>query len=163
MSDAFQPKKWVGEKYSPNLNKWLAKNQRHRAPSVFRWQEGGFYIGWREDDDWFSGTRLRSVLCDGRKAQVYAHVPSWGTELILIPDFWERYAKIGRCAIDEDHTTAFIGDQTRWAVVEDTRECLWCGDCRQILHRWQETVDHQAWKPNPSIEAEIARLQEQEA
>lgn len=150
MTDAFQPKQWVGEKYSPNLNNWLGKNQRRSAPSVFRWQEGGHYIGWREDDGWFSGTRMMAVLCDGRKAQIYAHVPEWGSKLIEVPDFWERYAKIGRCAIDEAHKISFIGDETRWAVDGDTRECLWCGNCRQTLLRWQETVDHKAWETAPA-------------
>lgn len=44
-----------------------------------------------------------------------------------IADFWGRYLKIGRCAIDEDHTMHFINSENRYSMEGEIRTCNWCG------------------------------------
>lgn len=137
-----------GDRYSPNLRGWLIKNlHRHfvRTPSVY--QSGGLWVGDIEEDGWFVGAQLRRVLVDGRKVDVGTWVPEEGDPPELLSTFWARYAAIGRCAIDPEHRTTFIGNETRWAVEGDTRHCLWCGNHTQHLFRWTETVAHKAWRP----------------
>jgi hypothetical protein len=42
--------------------------------------------------------------------------------------FWERYAAIGRCAIDVGHVMTFRGDHGRWVTNgSGGRICSWCG------------------------------------
>ncbi|PTQ64510.1 hypothetical protein C8J45_103360 [Sphingomonas sp. PP-CE-3G-477] len=161
MTDAFQPKQWVGEKYSPNLQKWLAKNDGSPWGTARVWiaADATYWIGWVDDDGWFYGTRLMCVMVDGRKAEVYAH-PAVPEGVIEQPDFWAHYGAVGRCAVDQDHTRGFIGDETRWAVDGNTRECLWCGDCRQTLRRWQEVVNRQAWEIAPTPNSPLTQLEQ---
>ncbi|MCK9394266.1 MAG: hypothetical protein M0Q44_01580 [Methylobacter sp.] len=64
-----------------------------------------------------------------------------------VPDFWNRYTDIGRCAIDQEHKIYFVGDDTRWRTAGDHRECLWCGTHAQRQLRWVEPVDRSAWEP----------------
>jgi len=70
-----------------------------------------------------------------------------GGKLTLLADFWSDYARIGRCAIDTDHSRHFIGGDTRWAVSGDIRSCLWCEGHTQTLRRWTETVERERWEP----------------
>lgn len=151
MSEAWQePHKLVGDKYSPNLRRWLTRNRRwmNNLPLVYRWRDGGLYIGRKEaDDNWFSGARLWGVLSGGKSGVVYAHPPGWAQHLVEIEGFWQRYAETGRCAIDPEHSRGFIGDETRWQINGDHRSCLWCGECQQTLHRWTEQVNRSAWRP----------------
>ncbi len=143
-----EPHTLVGAKYSPNLAKWLKRNRRwmNNLPLVYRWQDGGLYIGHRDDDGWFSGARIIGVLCGGKSGTVYAYPPEWGQHLVEQADFWDRYAAVGRCAIDPEHKRSFIGEDTRWLVNGESRQCLWCGQGHQTLHRWSETVEHKAWR-----------------
>ncbi|GAM01719.1 hypothetical protein [Sphingomonas parapaucimobilis] len=145
-----EPHKLVGDKYSPNLRHWLNRNRRtYRSyPLVYQWEDGGRYIGWLDDDDvgYFTGTRLMGALSGGGMGKIFAHVPSWAAQLTEVEGFWQRYVDQGRCAIDPEHKTSFIGDDTRWQVEGDTRNCLWCGNCTQALHRWTEQVERSAWK-----------------
>jgi len=144
-----EPWKLIGDKYSPNLRKWLTRNKRwmNNLPLVYRWKDGGLYIGRKEvDENWFSGSRLWGVLTGGKSATVFAHVPDWAQHLTEVEGFWHRYSVIGRCAIDPEHTRVFIGDETRWQIDGDRRLCLWCNACDQELQRWTEQVERSAWK-----------------
>lgn len=135
-----------GDKYSPNLYKWLKKFRQYNfgiyensGASMFR---GSLFIG-SIDVPWFDGTHLRTVLCRGTKATMYAYV---GAHLFKeLPDFWPRYIEIGRCAIDTDHIQRFVGDDNRYVTVGDTRTCQWCG-ASQHLRRWQEVVEREQWE-----------------
>ena len=139
-----------GEKYSPNLYQWLAKRNdimRRRYSRVYRDADGSLFIGWFSEDHAyeFHGARLGDVLCRGGLATLWC----W-PRLVLeeVPDFWERYTAVGRCAIDVDHTMSFIGGENRWKQTGDTRECQWCG-AKQHLERWTETVAREAWRAMP--------------
>jgi hypothetical protein len=144
----------VGDRYSPNLRKWLMRDRRWMTlnlPLVYQWGDGDLYIGRREKDDgWFTGSRLWGVLNGGGMGTVHAYPSCWSQNLTEVLGFWDRYATSGRCAIDTDHSRSFIGDETRWAVDGDHRNCLWCGQHSQSLHRWTETIDRSAWKPDPA-------------
>jgi hypothetical protein len=75
------------------------------------------------DDAFFSGTRLISALCNGAKDVRMSYVI--GNSVDPIPDFWDRYLLIGRCAIDPGHQEHFMSD--RFDVRADGRTCRWCG------------------------------------
>lgn len=68
------------------------------------------------------------------------------SDLTPVPGFWDEYARVGRCAIDTDHSRFFIGDVTRWAENGDARSCKWCGNHRQVRRRWTETVKRECWE-----------------
>jgi len=135
-----------GTKYSPNLARWIARQQRSTLGElkVFRDLDGVRWIGWVDDEHWFIGCRLMRCLSMGAKAETGAFAQKLG-ELTPEPDFWDRYNAIGRCAIDEAHAISFIGDEGRWSVDGDTRHCLWCGRHTQHLDRWTETTEHTCW------------------
>lgn len=141
-----------GDKYSPNLRsfvlRWhrkLGKTIKGPVPQVYRLSDGRLYIGYLDDYGALIGACLNTVLGRGASTQTfcYAHIrnPEW------VEGFWEQYGEDGRCAIDRDHTTYFIGDNTRWRVDGDHRSCLWCGKVSQQLKRWTETktVQHEEW------------------
>jgi len=143
-----------GAKYSPNLYKWLTmRNKKHHAwtSRVYRDGSGTLWIGMLDLGD-LIGARLMNVLCCGAKAESFCYVGMRG--LVEVADFWPRYVRDGRCAIDTEHCTYFVGDDTRWTVDGDTRACLWCGKAQQVLVRWTETVERQQWRdlqPNAAI------------
>ncbi|UUZ66352.1 hypothetical protein LP417_35670 (plasmid) [Polaromonas sp. P1-6] len=130
----------LGAEYSPNLYRWLTIRERPwraNRSQVLADKDGTLWIG-EQDDHWFTGCWLNSVLCNGVKAETGAY-PGLGLKLRLITDFWLRYIRDGRCAIDVDHKALFIGDETRWESHGDTRRCTWCGNTSQVLKRWTET------------------------
>lgn len=115
--------------YSPNLHAFV--RSKVDSIQVFRVSRnygvlrvGMLAIGYIHDGH-FVGCLLNSALCHGRKARTWCFAGhADGVE--LIPEFWERYLKVGRCAIDPDHTTLYIDE--RWThVTDDKRRCLWCG------------------------------------
>lgn len=135
-----------GTRYSPNLFSWLTmRSRKHHAwtSRVYRDKDGTLWIGRLDQGDLF-GARLMNVLCNGSKAESGCWINQQG--LVEVADFWPRYMRDGRCAIDTEHTQYFIGDDTRWAVDGDTRTCLWCGKARQVLARWTEVVARQEWR-----------------
>lgn len=144
-----------GEKYSPNLYVWLSKSDdkmRAWASRVYRDADGSLFVGWLCEDSpgGFAGSRMDRVIPRGCKAEIL-----WYPLLVLeeIPDFWDRYTAVGRCAIDVDHTMSFIGGENRWKQTGDTRECQWCG-AKQRLERWTETVEREAWRAVPNTAQE---------
>ena len=135
-----------GEKYSPNLHKWLSqRGKEHRAETskVFCAPDGGLWIGMIDDDIFLIGCRLMAVLCSGAKAESMAYPLKQIGPLEEAADFWERYLEVGRCAIDQKHTMSFVGDETRWLVDGDRRECMWCGRAKQRRETYH--VPRQRW------------------
>lgn len=134
-----------GAKYSPNLYEWLTLRgygYRKSTSTVLRsLKSHTYYIG-RVDGMYLHGCRLWDVLCDGKKRKSVCVVCD-GME--IVPDFWPNYVERGRCYIDEKHTMDFIGDDARWRVVGDTRECLWCGECTQALTMFKKVVRRYRW------------------
>lgn len=144
--NALHPRK--GAKYSPNLHKWLTHRERkHRAwtSSVFRDSDGALWIGVLDEGLYLIGCRLIQVLCSGTKAESMAWSLANLGPLEEITDFWGRYATDGRCAIDAEHQMHFVGDDTRWRVAGDERECVWCGKARQRRERYTRTTEHERW------------------
>jgi hypothetical protein len=116
-----------GAKYSPNLHRWLTApryGSRVWTSRVYRDEEGELWIGFLDIGD-LIGTKLMRVLCFGAKAETFCWMNLKG--LVEVPDFWPRYVRDGRCAIDTAHQMNFIGDDTRWTSNGGTRACLWCG------------------------------------
>lgn len=158
----FDPSRWHGPRYSPNLNRWLAGVKRDRShrgvPHVFRDPEGVRWIGWIDDCDMFIGTRLMRCLTVGRKAEVGAWMKI-AESLTEEPDFWRHYDQIGRCHIDPRHNGWWVGEETRWLTDGETRSCLWCGNHTQHLRRWTDTVERERWEPAIATEARRAETE----
>ena len=123
--------------FSPNLYRYLkAKGLFYRgggvAESVFTvrpgtkaaevYGAGTLMLGYL-DDGFLVGTRLISALCNGAKTERMAH--PIGKSVDPVDGFWDKYLKIGRCAIDPEHQEQFLSD--RFQVQGDTRTCRWCG------------------------------------
>lgn len=142
-----------GARYSPNLHEWLTNPRKKHRPStslVYKDQDGTLWIGMLDGKD-LVGQKLAAVLCHGAQADSACWVNLRG--LAEVSGFWEDYARDGRCAIDRSHTTAFVGEETRWSVKESERECLWCGKHRQVLRRWSEVVTRERWEEDPVAKA----------
>lgn len=144
----------MGTKYSPNLHAWLkARDRKYRGelPSkVYRDAKGTLWIGYKDfPDDCLIGSKLIGVLCNGVKESTAAYF----LKLEAVPDFWERYQRDGRCAIDPGHDMGFVGDEGRWSHGEENRTCIWCGNATQVLRRWTETISHEQWISTPTSEA----------
>lgn len=124
-----------GPKFSPNLYKFLANRRRSAALPLMRVYEAKDKTLWLGyfDDDCFIGNRLMQVLCYGDKSETFAYVRM--QDLVEVPNFWQNYAAIGRCAIDPEHKHAFVGDDTRWSAQGDHRSCQWCGQAHQRLQQ----------------------------
>lgn len=133
MTTAAQLDPKLNPAYSPNLHAFLTKCElKHLPTSVYQvtktnmaYPVGELFIGYPDDNGLFNGARMNRVLCLGRKAERWAFTGLNGV-VEPVPDFWERYLKVGRCAIDQDHSTHYQDE--RWSrVSDDKRKCLWCG------------------------------------
>ncbi|MGF6996829.1 hypothetical protein [Paraburkholderia sp. GAS32] len=145
---------------SPNLYRWMRKRvggtgqlahvYRVKAGSTAErlFSPGALLIGHQGDyagcPDFF-GSRLNGVLCNGSQEQVMCY-PGLARYLEWVPDFWTRYIKVGRCAIDPEHTQNFV-DADRFAVsLPGTRRtCKWCG-AGQERHLIPRQVFDEHWK-----------------
>jgi hypothetical protein len=136
-----------GAKLSPNLYRWLTAGSGRRAREclsrVFRDPRGTLWIGYPDDVSGFIGQNLMRVLSYGPKTDCSC----WGNlgALKEVPEFWPRYVRDGRCAIDVEHVMAFLADEGRWTVKGDARSCTWCGSASQVLRRWTEPVQREQW------------------
>jgi hypothetical protein len=145
----------LSPRYSPNLFKFMKRASRSfRRQLVYReGATGCLWIG-EIEDGFLIGIRLMRVLCQGGKAynEIGAMV-NIAHDLTEIPDFWSEYQRIGRCAIDADHSMSFIGDEDRYSVSASgsVRVCNWCLR-KQYLHRWTATVTKEAWSNAPVTE-----------
>lgn len=135
-------------KYSPNLHAFLGSPRaKHilRLGHVYKDATGTMWLGYLDDTNSLIGARLSMVLCYGRKAQVFSHCAL--PKLQEVENFWEQYVADGRCAIDREHTAYFIGDESRWDVLGNLRNCRWCGKAKQVLRHWSKTttVEESSW------------------
>jgi len=136
----------LGARFSPNLHAFLKSRRNQsilRFGRVYKDSEGSLWLGF-PDDVYFIGTRLNSVLCNGARATTAAYVRVV-KDLTEVEGFWNDYRRYGRCAVDPAHQMHFIGDDTRWSIKGDQRDCLWCGKASQRMRRWTETVQRSEW------------------
>lgn len=133
-----------GDKYSPNLYRWLTCEQNkglERVVHIYRDTDGILWIGMQDGRE-LMGSKLMGVLCNGAKEKIAAWLV---IDAVLIQDFWPRYVADGRCAIDKDHLRDFLHAESRWQTAGDTRSCQWCGKHSQALKRWTEQVQREEW------------------
>lgn len=144
--------------FSPNLYKWMRDhahfyNNGGVAEAVYRIKPNspsakhfgantkviGYPINGYEGDTDFSGARLIGVLCNGAKEN-RACFSGLALDVELVDDFFDMYLKVGRCAIDPEHSEHFIGND-RYREDGDTRTCLWCGEKHQRILTNRTVVD----------------------
>lgn len=134
----------LGAAYSPNLYQWLhrrgtGRNEGVVLDRVYRvragskladhYGAGALLIGSPfeayEGDTDVSAVRMMEVLCHGAAATTVCLAGALGS-LDEVPDFWASYQRIGRCAIDLEHKTSFVGS-VRYTTTNGISTCLWCG------------------------------------
>ncbi len=134
-----------GSKFSPNLFKWLKhEKQQHFIDQIQAHvgESNNIFLGFKCDNG-FIGARLNQILCGGSKASRFFYTSPENFK--LLPGFVAEYHRIGRCAIDVDHSVHFIGHETRWKEKGNTRRCLWCGECTQTKNEWIESIRKSYW------------------
>lgn len=124
--------------YSKNLHLWL-KAQGRAGDTLFKAREGSRladtygadatfigqpYCDYEGDAD-FSGALLIQVLCMGRSV-VRSCFAGAAVHAVESEDFWTRYEKVGRCAIDPEHKLHFRDDKHRFHQVDGQQTCKWC-------------------------------------
>jgi len=130
--------------FSPNLYAWMKVHGhfyreggvlhgvwcvRAQTPASKYLGESTLLLGYAtaehaQDSD-FVGVRLIAALARGAKAEGMFY-PGLASDIEPIPDFWEKYLEVGRCAIDPAHSEHFVGSD-RFVADGDIRTCLWCG------------------------------------
>jgi hypothetical protein len=136
----------IHTKYSQNLYRWLKEFENKNLDiKVFKTKENDLLIGEMIDKNWLHGTLITQVLCIGKTTQRYASNQQNITE---IKNFWTQYLKIGRCAIDTEHTTAFNGEEHRWETKETRRYCVWCNNHTQTLKTKVVRTVTKVWTPD---------------
>jgi hypothetical protein len=147
----------AGKAFSPNLYEWMKKNAHFYKDGagtphgVWRvkagmardaFHEGALMLGMAGDQGDFLGSRLMNVLCEGRKAATWCY-PGLLARLEPLADFWSTYLRVGRCAIDPDHSIHYLDE--RWAHRSETqRVCVWCG-LVQNRHVFSQLVEREDW------------------
>lgn len=149
--------------FSPNLYKWMKRNAhfyqeggtpatvwriKPDAPIANKFGQNTLFLGFpsgeHATDTTFIGVKLMAALKDGGLKECWAY--NHADQLEAIPNFWETYLQVGRCAIDPEHRTHF-SDQ-RFNQKGDHRTCIWCGQHQQrtvqVVLR-EEHIDH--WNP----------------
>lgn len=138
-----------GDKFSPRLYNYL-RHQRMRVDPdmrrVFKDKDGILWIGYVSNDQWFTGSRLMSVLCGVQSAGRIACYPNAAVvwKLKEVKTFWQRYLKVGRCVLDPKHERHFVGDAGRYVQENRKRTCQWCGQV-QHMRIQREVLKHQVW------------------
>lgn len=138
-----------GAKYSPNLFAWLTAvragrlTPRARLSGIYIDSSGAQWIGYTRDQAGFVGQRVSSVLAEGHGAGIGAWLHLGPMRPLL--GFWAKYIQVGRCALDEGHGSRLVYSEHRWARDGGTRHCRWCGLGTQVLTRWTEAQECQAW------------------
>lgn len=132
MSTAFAPIKVelidpkIHQKFSPNLFKYLRRDRRKRGSffneSTFYRRDGDLFFGILHDGD-FIGNRVWPILCRGLKEHGWCFACE-GDLFMEDPAFFASYLKIGRCALDPEHTMSFLNSDSRYTA---TGDCTWCG------------------------------------
>jgi hypothetical protein len=135
----------LSEKFSPNLHRYLKKRRKlDPALIVGTDPDGEQYLGRpdQEEPQHFIGLRLIEVLNKTRANSAFL----LNKTVTPDPTFWDRYIKIGRCAIDPDHELAFLSSKSRYTRKGDIRTCTWCGATHRskkiIIKRTKEIWEH---------------------
>jgi hypothetical protein len=134
------------QKFSRNFYYFLRRERIFRQLGhLYKDAEGTDWFGFIDENDWFTGCRMAEILCLGSSARAGAHPPSQIKGLVLVEDFWPLYRKIGRCAVDREHSMHFVRADSRYTIESDTRCCNWCG---KQQHRARETavVTREHWE-----------------
>lgn len=145
----FSPAK--GDKYSPRLHRWLRRRGIARdtpLPQAYRDEDGRLWVGRvDESNGWFTGSGVQSILCGHRGAGSAACYPKaaqlW--KLKEEKNFWSLYYEFGRCAVDTQHKTYFVGGENRFTQTSrNRRTCNWCGQ-KQCMKLKREVIKHEIW------------------
>lgn len=138
---AIDPKN--GDKYSPNLHKFCKKEQRWGLHIfVGEWGDSrGQWIGFRDDMGDVCGAQLGRVLCEGSRTETFCY--AGGSREWQEIDFWPEYIRIGRCAIDPEHTWSFDTNTRYEQFDRDTRRCNWCG---ATIKRVEYRITRERWE-----------------
>ena len=151
---------WDG-RFSENLWRWVRKHKNrdlivaYSRISCYDGSDLGEYaydkqphniaIGCGDiDDGWLHGSRLSTIISQGTKADIYAFPPH--NHWVLVPDWFERYVKMGKCLIDPGH----VFYPERWEYDGDQRTCRWCKTFRERRH--VEWMPHVHWLPMETSE-----------
>lgn len=133
---AITPKK--SPAYSANLHRWMRRHGRV-GDTVYRLEPGGkmagvycagtLFIGqpyadYSGDTD-FSGVLLMAVLCNGSSAKRACYAGA-APSMAEVDSFWGQYKRVGRCAIDPNHTVGFTDHAQRFHLVDGQPKCIWC-------------------------------------
>jgi hypothetical protein len=153
------PSRDYAEKFSFNLAVWVREHKNltprfYYAPQCFEKGRPAQYseeitcpslilVG-LADDGWCHGSRLSSVLCNGRKEETCAFPPNQGPFLDITEQLLARYLRHGKCALDPEHTLYW--ERGRYTEDRASRVCNWCG---RVEHRHEtpRTVIDVTWKP----------------
>lgn len=123
--------------FSPNLYRWMKRNPS-RVHRVDRWHWlGTDYLGYFDEDGWFSYSRLIGVTVHGAPQTVFKTNQRDLVEAVRVP-LWESYVWVGRCAIDPEHEFGF--QDQRFDVVGDFRTCRWCGLRQRAVRKVRRTT-----------------------
>ncbi len=146
------------DRYSLNLYRFLRKKphyhqvflhcgiagQEHWDPE--RTLVPAIFVG-LGDAPFILGARLSEIICKGGSTQTAAH--ALFDHCVEITDaFWARYIEIGKCAIDPEHT--LYADSDRYAEVEETRRCRWCGRIEHVQEELQ-MQRRRVWVPMQKV------------
>ena len=85
-----------------------------------------------EGDTDVSGVHVMEVLCHGADASRVCLAGALDS-LEEVTDFWTRYQRIGRCAIDVEHKTSFVHG-VRYDTAGEVETCMWCGHQRRTTN-----------------------------
>ena len=148
--------------FSPNLYRWLRAHAHFYrdggiAESVWRVKPDtevakvfgadtlliGYPLHGHPGDTDFAGVRLMATMCQGTKAGKWCY-GGIAPDLIEVASVWDKYLKVGRCAIDPEHHEGFMGD--RYTTDGDSRTCLWCGHKQRKIVT-QRVVYDESWVP----------------
>lgn len=137
------------DKYSLRLYRFVRHprfNICRDSLKVYRDKDGCLWIGRLDDGDWFYGARLMSVLCGVSSAGRIGAFPELVKTMKLreLKTFWQRYLKVGRCALDPKHEMSFVNGAGRWKREGQVRECQWCGQV-QRMKMLREVIKHEVW------------------
>lgn len=122
----------LGAKYSPNLYAWLIALRRQTGPMItilHAWEDRAgeiqLAIATPSGKPVPAMVSLRGILANG-SSEPTVRSTSRARSAKLITDFWPRYVRDGRCAIDPTHASAPEASG-QWTHQGGERVCLWCG------------------------------------
>lgn len=116
--------------FSWHLYEWLKRHPEHTR--IYRGNvhyPGAIYIG-KQDGRFLHGALLEVVAKKGQTLDCWAFVDKDKTKWVdITEEFWAEYQSKGVCAIFTD------GSAHVYSVADDSRECLYCGVKKPLVHR----------------------------